>query len=78
MRTTLNLDDNLMREARKRAVREGRTLTSVLEEALRLLLTQPRPRRPYRLAWVTTRGTGAPAVDVADRNALYDRMEGLG
>jgi plasmid stability protein len=78
MRTTLNLDDSLLREARKRAAREGRTLTSIFEEALRLLLTQPRPRRPYRFAWVTRRGTGAPAVDVADRDALYDRMEGVG
>lgn len=77
MRTTLNLDDGLVREARKRAVREGRTLTSVIEEALRLLLA--RPRRPaYRFTWTTRRGTDVPAVDVADRDALYDRMEGRG
>jgi hypothetical protein len=63
-----------MREARKRAVREGRTLTSVLEEALRLPLTQPGPHRPYRLAWVTRRGTGTPALDVADRDALQNRL----
>jgi hypothetical protein len=70
----LTLDDPLMREARKRAVREGRTLTSVLEEALSLLLTQRGPRRPYRLAWVTQRGTGTPALDVADRDALPNRL----
>jgi hypothetical protein len=75
----LNLDDNLMRQARKRAARDGRTLTSVIEEALRLLLlTHPKQHSEYQLRWITRRGDRAPAADVADRDALYDRMEGRG
>jgi hypothetical protein len=76
VRTTLNLEDSLVREAKKRAAQEGRTLTSVIEEALRLLLTRPRQRAAYRLGWVVRRGTRKPALDVADRDALYDHMEG--
>ncbi|MGH7545782.1 MAG: type II toxin-antitoxin system VapB family antitoxin, partial [Gemmatimonadota bacterium] len=45
MRTTLNMDDGLMREARKKAAAEGRTLTSVIEEALRVLLRRPSGKR---------------------------------
>lgn len=75
MRTTLDLDSGLMREARKRAAEEGRTLTSLVEEAVRLLLARRRQRQPYRLRLIIKRGTAAPAVDVADRVALYDRME---
>lgn len=77
MRTTLNLDDGLMREARKKAAAEGRTLTSVIEEALRLLLRRPTGQgERFRLRWVTKAGPAAPGVDVADRDALYERMEG--
>lgn len=81
MRTTLNLDDGLMRETRKKAAAEGRTLTSVIEEALRLLLRRPAGAgkgEGFRLRWVTKAGPAAPGVDVADRDALYERMEGRG
>ena len=75
MKTTLRLDDDLLREAKRRAVDEGTTLTHVVEEALRAALTRQPPREPYRLEWVTVKGDRPPAVDVADRNALYDFMD---
>lgn len=75
MRTTLDLDGTLMREARKRAAEENRTLTSLIEEAVRLLLTRKRERGPHQLRWVTKRGAARPPIDVSDRTALYDRME---
>ncbi|MFD6160326.1 type II toxin-antitoxin system VapB family antitoxin [Nocardia sp. NPDC060256] len=40
MRTTLDLDDALLRAAKQRAARDGRTLTSLIEEALRMLLEE--------------------------------------
>jgi len=76
MRTTLDLDDGLMREARKRAAQEGRTLSSLIEEGVRLLLTKRQAPTPYRLRWVTRHGTAPAAVDIADRDALLERMEG--
>jgi hypothetical protein len=77
MRTTLNIEDGLIRRARHKAAEEGRTLTAVIEEALRALLRRPaRAGAAFQLRWVTRRGTRPPAVDVADRNALYERLDG--
>ena len=46
-RTTLQLDDALYRELRRRAAGEGRTLTEVVERALREgLAAAPAARRP--------------------------------
>jgi hypothetical protein len=40
MRTTLNIDDDLLKEAKIMAVREGTTLTALLERALRERLSR--------------------------------------
>jgi len=46
-RTTLQLDDALYRELRRRAALEGRTLTDVVERSLREgLAAAPAARRP--------------------------------
>lgn len=75
-KTTLNLDRDLLREAKKRAAEQGTTLTEVVEQALRAALTRSEPEPPYRFRYVVVDGGGPPLVDVADRDALYDRMEG--
>lgn len=76
MRTTIRLDDALLAEAKLHAARSGRSLTSVVEEALREALARrnaPAPRRPLRLP--TVRGSGLlPGVDLDDSAALLDRM----
>jgi hypothetical protein len=67
MRTTLDLDETLIRKAKRRAADEGTTLTAVLEEALRQYLA-PRPAgRAYRLKLLTKRGRPVPGVNLADR-----------
>ncbi len=74
MRTTLDLDDALLVAAKKRAAERRVTLTQVIEDALRAALeTAAAPRRPLR--WATVRGEWPPAVDVADRRALYETLE---
>lgn len=78
MRTTVDIDGSILSEARRRAAKEGRSLTSLIEEALRQFLARNRARKPYRLRLLIKRGTSRPSVDVADRTALYDRMEGRG
>ena len=75
METTLDLDAGLLREAKKRAADEGTTLTDIVERALRTALEAPEPREPYIFDFPTVHG-GRPLVDVADRDALYDLMEG--
>lgn len=77
MRTTLDLEDGLLRRARRKAAEDGRTLTGLIEDALRALLGRPaHPRRRFRLRLPTRRGTRPPDVDIADRDALYERLEG--
>jgi hypothetical protein len=79
MRTTLDLDDRLIRSAKRRAADLGTTLTAVIEQALREHLA---PRRSsgkrFRLRLLTKRGRLVPGVDLSDRDALYERMEGRG
>jgi hypothetical protein len=76
MRTTLDIEDGLLRRARLKAAREGRTLTAVIEEALRMLLGRPvRSGQRFRLRLPTRRGTRLPEVDVCDRTALYGRLD---
>ena len=79
MRTTLNLDDQLMRSWKKRAAETGRTMTEMIEEALREMLTRPSPARGEReFRWVTVKGRGRPGIDLSDRDFLLDFMEGRG
>jgi len=49
-RTTLQLEASLHAELRRRAAAEGRTLTEVLERALRAGLAAPREPRRTRIA----------------------------
>jgi hypothetical protein len=79
MRTTLALDARLLRAAKKRAAAEGITLGRVIEDALRRYLAAPeRARKPFRLRLLTKRGRALPGMNIADRDALYTRMEGPG
>ncbi len=77
MRTTLDIDDAVLREAKKRAAAEGVSLTRLLEDALRRMLAPAdRPRARFRFHPLTKRGRVLRGVDFADRDSLYERMEG--
>ncbi len=77
MRTTLNLADSLLREAKKRAADEHRPLTRMLEDALRgYLRGNRRPATGFRYRPVVVKGGPRPGVDLADRDSLYEIMEG--
>ncbi len=77
MRTTIRLDDGLLKELRVLAAETDRTMTSLIEEALRNLLARQKqvklPRDAVRLA--TVGGNGLfPGVDLDDGAALLDLM----
>lgn len=75
MKTTLNLDDHLARAAKRRAAETGRTLTGMIETALRAQLdAEKRASKKTAFAWPVVRGKTPPAADINDRDALYDRM----
>jgi hypothetical protein len=74
MKTTLNIDDGVMVRLKREAARQGKTMSELVETALRLLL-QRRPH-PAELPPLPSFRGGAELVDVADRDALYEAMEG--
>ena len=76
MRTTLNLDDELVRLAKQRALDQGTTLTGVIESALRSLLEeQHAPSKPYKFEWPSAKLGGNIDVDqiIAEQDAERDR-----
>ncbi len=77
MRTTVRLDEQLLREAKELAARTGRSLTAVIEDALRELLARRSERAGGpRVELPTFRGEGLqPGVDLDDTAALLDLME---
>ena len=74
MRTTMNLPDALLAEAKQRAAHEGRTLTSFVEEALRARLQEAGEAPPTTVDLPTWDG-GEMLVDITDRDALWAALD---
>lgn len=73
MRTTLRLDDDLFRELKKRASREGLTLSELVNLALRQRLQAE--KRPHRIFRQKTRDLGRPSFDVTKANSVAAGLE---
>jgi hypothetical protein len=57
VRTTLDIDEHVLRQAKQVAAREGTTLTRIIEEALRERVRRPRrSKRVFRLRLLTKQG----------------------
>lgn len=76
MKTTLNIDDSVMVRLKEEAARQGRTMSELVESALRLLLEEPQRSGDAELPALPSFRSGGHVVDVADRDALYEAMEG--
>ncbi len=78
MRTTIRLDDALLREAKTHAAQTGRTLTAVIEDALRASLHRSiqRPERPIPVFQPVRHAGLQPGVDLSDSAALLELMDG--
>jgi hypothetical protein len=72
MRTTLVIDDEVFREIKKRAAAEGRTLSAVTEEVMRRGLALSRPSKTRRVEKLPSFSMGKPAIDIADRDQLFE------
>ncbi len=71
MRTTVTIDDELLRQAKAVAARTGRNLGDVVDDALRLLLVEKEPGGRPDVALPTYGGSGlVPGVDLEDKDAL--------
>ena len=75
-KTTLNLNDQVLRQAKGRAARDGITLTRFVEDALRARLAARRDgKRPFRMRLKSVKGDQPPNVDISNRDALYDVID---
>jgi len=77
MRTTIRVEEQLLKEAKQLAVRRGKSLASVIEDALRESLSRQREAVQRDTVHVNTfSGKGLlPGVDLDDSAALDDLME---
>ena len=78
MRTTVRLDDALLRQVKQEAARRNQTVTSMIETGLRLVLAQSKsaPRRgPVTLPVCRAGGGVLPGVDLNNSAALLDVIE---
>jgi hypothetical protein len=78
MRTTVKIDDRLLAEAKTQAAISGRTLSAVIEDALRAALAHRRRGADRRIVALPTFRSSRllPGVDLDDSAALLDHMEG--
>jgi hypothetical protein len=80
MRTTMNLPDALMTQVKEQARSSGRTVTSVVEQALMEMLERVRAQhehgeaQPFDLPTYGRPG-GQVFVDLSDNEAVRDAMD---
>lgn len=72
MKTTLNISEPVMRKLKEEAARQGKTMSEMVEAALRNLLEQ---KKETELPPLPTFDLGGARVDISNRQALYDFME---
>lgn len=77
MRTTVNIDDRLLIEVKTVAAQSGRSLSAVIQDAIRQSLVRRRADTGPRLVTLTTHDGGGlqPGVDLDDTSALLDLMD---
>jgi metal-responsive CopG/Arc/MetJ family transcriptional regulator len=74
VRTTVNIDNNVMQRLKRESARQGRTMSEMIETAVRRLMSEQRPRG--EIEPLPTFRSGGTLVDISDRDALYQAMEG--
>lgn len=77
MKTTLNIDDTVMRRLREEAARRNTTMSALVEAGLRLVLATGgaagNDRTP--LSELPSWKSGGHLVDISNREELYRAME---
>lgn len=73
MKTTLDIANPLLREARKLAAREGTTLRELVEQGLRKVVAERKRKPPFQLRKVSVKGGLQPEF----RDASWERIRGV-
>lgn len=75
MKTTIDLPDELLIAAKKRAAELRRPLRRLVEDGLRAQLAQkepPRQRKTRRIRWITVPGRLPEDLDLASRESTVE------
>lgn len=75
MKTTIDLDDDLLAAVRARAKDRGTTMRAVIEESIRRLLLDDHAAPPYSADLPVTHGTRRPTIDVNSNAAIDDHLD---
>ena len=75
MKTTLNLNDQVLKNAKEQAARDGITLTAFVEQALKAKLLQETEQVAYSFRPKVVKGSRPPNVDISERDALYEVID---
>ena len=75
-RTTLAIDDDVLKRIKEKAAREGRTLQDTANELLKQALAPQRSRKRIKLVLRGWKATTRAGVDLLDRDKLFDLMDG--
>ena len=71
MKTTVDISDPLLREAKKLAAREGVTLKTLIERGLHRVVSERKQVTPFKLRRASVKGKGLqPGV----RNASWEQL----
>ena len=77
MRTTLNIDEQILKIAKHRAMEQGVTLTQVVENALRDAIFK-KEGGTEEIQLITVNGPGVkPGIDLDHTSSLLDIMDDL-
>ncbi len=71
MKTTIELSDPVLNDARRLAAREGVTLSALLELGLRRVIAEKKPAAGFRLRRASYKGNGLTA---SLRGASWERL----
>jgi hypothetical protein len=79
-RTTVRLEPGLLRAAKKKAAEDGRTLTSLIEEGLRGVVSKSSPvskKRETKFSLPVSKATGGvrPGVDLSRTSELLELLD---
>jgi len=79
VRTTIDLPEELLSQAKQAALASKRTLTQVIEDAVREALARRKRRTPASFELPVFGGDGIqPGVDLDDTSSLMDLMDDRG
>ncbi|MFL6196007.1 MAG: DUF2191 domain-containing protein [Thermoanaerobaculia bacterium] len=75
MKTTVQIDEDLLARTRKVAEREGTTLRALIEEGLRVALARREQKTAYRWPDLSVGGEGtAPEIEESGWETLRDHI----